>query len=196
MATWIVASDRSGVARSPGRGGASGSSSRRFSPPPGGAGGPREPGLRVGPADDLDDEIEKRGLVHQLRPVMARIREEVLQPRPVAADGPEQQAPDETPKPPVHCLPRPEVDRQPPALRARWRMVFHTSRRSTEGWRPRRTGRGSSGSIRAHSSSVRSDGERFVLRASSAIRPHVSRGHISSLNHPARAMPRHSQTVT
>jgi hypothetical protein len=29
-------------------------------------------------------------------------------------DGPEQQAPDETPKPPVHCLPRPEVDRQPP----------------------------------------------------------------------------------
>jgi hypothetical protein len=48
--------------------------------------------------------------------------------------------------------------RQPPALRAMKRIVFSTSRRSTAGLRPRRDGFGSIGSIRAHSSSVRSEG--------------------------------------
>jgi hypothetical protein len=39
--------------------------------------------------DDLDDEVEERGLVHQLRTVVARIGEQVLQPRPALADGSE-----------------------------------------------------------------------------------------------------------
>ena len=42
---------------------------------------------RVGATDDLDDEVEECGLVHQLHPVVARIGEEVLQPRPALADG-------------------------------------------------------------------------------------------------------------
>ena len=53
---------------------------------------------------------------------------------------------------------------------------------------------GISGSIRTHSSSVRSVGYRLVLRAMSAIRPRLSRVHILNFNHNRRCRHNHSQT--
>ena len=86
--------------------------------------------------------------------------------------------------------------RQPPALRAMYRIAFRTSRKSTRGLRPRRPGLGISGATRSHSASVRSDGYRLVLRAMSAIRPPISRVHIPGSNHTATRRHNHSQTVT
>ena len=53
---------------------------------------------------------------------------------------------------------------------------------------------GISGSIRTHSSSVRSVGYRLVLRAMSAIRSRLFRVHIPNFNHNRRCRPSHSQT--
>ena len=78
-------------------------------------------------------------------------------------------------------LPRPEVDRQhAPAApdRARSRIAFSTSRRSTEGLRPRREACGIKGSTCVH------------------VRQRVSRIHILSLNHADPTAPSHSQPVT
>lgn len=41
----------------------------------------------VGAADDLKHEIEEGGLFHELRAVVARVCEQVLQPRPALTDG-------------------------------------------------------------------------------------------------------------
>lgn len=41
----------------------------------------------VGAAHDLDHEVEEGGLVHELGSVVARVSEQVLQPRPALADG-------------------------------------------------------------------------------------------------------------
>lgn len=46
-----------------------------------------------------------------------------------------------------------------------------------------RPGFGISGAIRSHSSSVKSQGWRFVLRAILAIRPRVFAVHIQTANH-------------
>ena len=43
--------------------------------------------LVVDAANDLDDEVEESGLVHELRPVIGAVREQVLEPRPALADG-------------------------------------------------------------------------------------------------------------
>lgn len=43
--------------------------------------------LRIGAPDDLDDEVEESRLVHQPRPVVARIREKMLEPRPAFPDS-------------------------------------------------------------------------------------------------------------
>lgn len=41
----------------------------------------------VGAADDLDHEVEEGGLVHELRAVVARVGEEMREPRPALANG-------------------------------------------------------------------------------------------------------------
>ena len=43
--------------------------------------------LVVGPADDLDDEVEIGGLVHEFQPVVGAVGEQVLHPGPALADG-------------------------------------------------------------------------------------------------------------
>ena len=45
-----------------------------------------EPFLVIGSADDLNDEVEIGGLVHQLKAVIGAIGEEMLHPRPALAD--------------------------------------------------------------------------------------------------------------
>src|SRR5439155_7083451 len=47
----------------------------------------REALLVVGAADDLDDEVEIAGLVHEFEPVIGAVREEVLDPGPALADA-------------------------------------------------------------------------------------------------------------
>src|SRR5665213_1515599 len=76
------------------------------------------------------------------------------------------------------------------------RIAFNTSRRSTSGLRPFLAGCGKNGAIRSHSSSVRSDGYRFVFFAISAIRPRFAGVHIPSLNHAKSFNTIHSQTVS
>src|SRR5271155_3743110 len=63
------------------------------------------------------------------------------------------------------------------------RIAFNTSRKSTSIGRPAFDARGSKGSIRAHSSSVKSLGYRLVFFSILAIRPRVAGVHIPSLNH-------------
>lgn len=46
-----------------------------------------EASLIIGPGNDLDDEVEVSGLVHQFRPVIGAVGEEMLHPRPSLADG-------------------------------------------------------------------------------------------------------------
>src|SRR5271155_2818068 len=63
------------------------------------------------------------------------------------------------------------------------RIAFNTSRKSTSIGRPAFDARGRKGSIRAHSSSVKSLGYRLVFFSIVAIRPRVAGVHIPSLNH-------------
>src|SRR5271155_28429 len=63
------------------------------------------------------------------------------------------------------------------------RIAFNTSRKSTSIGRPAFDARGRKGSIRAHSSSVKSLGYRLVFFSILAIRPRVAGVHIPSLNH-------------
>ena len=56
-----------------------------FNDPP--AGGHLEARLLVRPPDDLHDEVEVAGLVHQLEPVVGGVGEQVLHPGPTLADG-------------------------------------------------------------------------------------------------------------
>src|SRR5271168_2139206 len=62
-------------------------------------------------------------------------------------------------------------------------IAFNTSRKSTSIGRPAFDARGRKGSIRAHSSSVKSLGYRLVFFSIVAIRPRVAGVHIPSLNH-------------
>src|SRR6202789_3219129 len=64
-----------------------------------------------------------------------------------------------------------------------YRIAFNTSRKSTSIGRPAFDARGRKGSIRAHSSSVKSLGYRLVCFSILAIRPRVAGVHIPSLNH-------------
>src|ERR1700734_3676713 len=64
-----------------------------------------------------------------------------------------------------------------------WRIAFNTSRKSTSIGRPAFDARGRKGSIRAHSSSVKSLGYRLVFFSIVAIRPRVAGVHIPGLNH-------------
>jgi len=50
-----------------------------------------EAGLGVDASDDLDDEVEKCGLVHELRAVIGAVGEQVLDPGPALADRVEDQ---------------------------------------------------------------------------------------------------------
>src|SRR5271157_2649022 len=63
------------------------------------------------------------------------------------------------------------------------RIAFNTSRKSTSIGRPAFDARGRKGSIRAHSSSVKSLGYRLVFFSILAIRPRIAGVHIPSLNH-------------
>src|ERR1700734_391907 len=63
-----------------------------------------------------------------------------------------------------------------------WRIAFNTSRKSTSIGRPAFDARGRKGSIRAHSSSVKSLGYRLVFFSIVAIRPRVAGVHIPGLN--------------
>lgn len=51
------------------------------------AGQDLEPCLPFVATDDLQDEVEIGGLVHQLQPIIGAVGEEVLDPRPALADG-------------------------------------------------------------------------------------------------------------
>jgi hypothetical protein len=46
-----------------------------------------EAGFGIGSADDLDDEVEKVGFVHELQPVVGAIGEQMLDPGPALADA-------------------------------------------------------------------------------------------------------------
>src|SRR5271168_5502255 len=75
-------------------------------------------------------------------------------------------------------------------------IAFNTSRKSTSIRRPAFDARGRKGSIRAHSSSVKSLGYRLAFFSILAIRPRVARVHIPSLNHRRKPHSTTFQTVS
>ena len=96
-------------------------------------------------------------------------------------DGAEQQQPHEAAEPPIHRLPRAEIGRQhPPATRAVRHAVdcIEDLSQIHRWFAPSLRRLGQQWLICSHSSSVRSDGYRFVLRAIPAIRPRLSRVHV------------------
>src|SRR5271156_4142840 len=74
------------------------------------------------------------------------------------------------------------------------RIAFNTSRKSPSIGRPAFDAPGRKGSIRAHSSSVKSLGYRLVFFSILAIRPRVAGVHIPSLNHARKTLSTSFQT--
>jgi hypothetical protein len=101
-------------------------------------------------------------------------------------DRAEQEQADKAPKPPIHGLPRREVNRKHPPLTP---GAHHVTQRVDDlpkvrpRFAPRFAGCANSPASELHSSSVSSLGYRSVFFSMATIRPRVAVFHIHSLNH-------------
>jgi len=155
--------------------------------------------LAVDAPDDLDDEALECRLVHQLAPIVGAIGEEVLDPGPALADRMQ----DDLRAGAIGDVRRRQVDHQKPPVSvdrdvalAADDLFGRVVAPLLGGRRLHRLAVDHARRRASHSSSVRSDGYRFVFFSISAIRPRFARVHIPSLNHASSPRTIHSQTVS
>src|SRR6516162_1039157 len=88
-----------------------------------------EAGLSVDTADNLDDEAEEGGLVHELGPVVGTVGEQMLDPWPALADGTE----DHLGASAVGEIGRGQIEHQQPSVGIDHDMPLATDRESLLG---------------------------------------------------------------